>query len=124
LVKHTEIMNRREEEILKIVEYLSEQTSGFEKPKIILIGGYALRAFTSFSRYTRDCDFVLKKSDEWSIERIQKMLSKEMSSEACEKHGTHAFLRCVKLLKPSAKISRFYGRRSQRKNARTSILYH
>jgi hypothetical protein len=27
-------------------------------------------AFTSFSRYARDCDFVLKKSDGWNIDRI------------------------------------------------------
>ena len=58
MVKHAELMNLREEEISKIIEQLSKQTDGFDKPKMILIGGYALRAFTSFSRYTRDCDFV------------------------------------------------------------------
>jgi hypothetical protein len=97
-------MNLREEEISKIIEQLSKQTDGFDNPKLILIGGYALRAFTSFSRYTRDCDFVLKKSDGWNLDKIQKMLSTEMSAEAFEKRGS-GFLRCVKLLKAAAKIS-------------------
>jgi hypothetical protein len=105
LVKYTELMNLREEEISKIIEQLSKQTDGFDKPKMILIGGYALRAFTSFSRYTRDCDFVLKKSDGRNLDKIQQMLSKEMSAEAFEKRDSYGFLRCVKLLKATAKIS-------------------
>jgi len=36
-------MNLREEEISKIIEHLSKQTGGFDNPKMILIGGYALR---------------------------------------------------------------------------------
>jgi len=98
-------MNLREEEISKILEQLSKQTDGFDNPKMILIGGYALRAFTLFSRYTRDCDFVLKKSDGWNLDKIQQMLSKEMSAEAFEKRDSYGFLRCVKLLKAVAKIS-------------------
>ena len=105
MVKHAELMNLREEEISKIIEQLSKQTDGFDKPKMILIGGYALRAFTSFSRYTRDCDFVLKKSDGRNLDKIQQMLSKEMSAEAFEKRDSYGFLRCVKLLKAAAKIS-------------------
>ena len=54
MVKHVELMNLREGEISKIIEHLSKQTGGFDNPKMILIGGYALRAFTSFSQYTRD----------------------------------------------------------------------
>ena len=98
-------MNLREEEISKIIEQLSKQTDGFDRPKMILIGGYALRAFTSFSRYTRDCDFVLKKSDGRNLDKIQQMLSKEMSAEAFEKRDSYGFLRCVKLPKAAAKIS-------------------
>jgi len=105
LVKYIELMNLREEEISKIIEQLSKQTDGFDRPKMILIGGYALRAFTSFSRYTRDCDFVLKKSDGRNLDKIQQMLSKEMSAEAFEKRDSYGFLRCVKLLKAAAKIS-------------------
>ena len=63
MVKHSELMNQREEEIGRLIEYFSKKTEGFENPKIVMIGGYALRAFTSLSRYTRDCDFVLKKID-------------------------------------------------------------
>lgn len=105
MVKHSEIMNLREEEIGRIVEQLSKQTDGFENPKIVLIGGYALRAFTSLSRYTRDCDFVLKKSDGWNLDRIQRLLPKDLSTEAFEKRGSYGFLRCIKLLKVGAKIS-------------------
>lgn len=105
MVKHAEIMNLRELEIGRIIEHLSEQTDGFEKPKMVLIGGYALRAFTSLSRYTRDCDFALQKSEGWTIDQIQKMLAKEMSVEAFEKRDTYGFLRCIKLFKPNVKIS-------------------
>jgi len=105
LVKHVELMNLREQEISKIIELLSKQTSGFDEPKMILIGGYALRAFTSLSRYTRDCDFALQKSDGWDLDKIQMMLSTEMSAETFEKRGSYGFLRCVKLLKAPAKIS-------------------
>ena len=45
MVKHSEIMKLREEEIGKLIEYLSKQSEGFTNPKIVMIGGYALRAF-------------------------------------------------------------------------------
>ena len=108
MVKHSEIMNLREEEIRRIIEQLSKQTDGFENPKIVMIGGYALRAFTSLSRYTRDCDFALKKSDGWNLDRMQKLLPKVLSTEVLEKRDSYGFLRCIKLLKVngrSVKIS-------------------
>ena len=105
MVKHSEIMNLREEEINRIIEQLSKQTDGFENPKIVLIGGYALRAFTSLSRYTRDCDFVLKKSNGWNLDKIRKLLPKDLATEAFEKKDSYGFLRCIKLLKVGVKIS-------------------
>ena len=108
MAKQFEIMNLREEEIGRIIEQLSKQTEGFENPKIVMIGGYALRAFTSLSRYTRDCDFVLKKIDGWNLDKIKKLLPKDLSVETLEKRGDYGFLRCIKLLKVngrSAKIS-------------------
>ena len=107
MVKHTELMNLREVEISRILRRLSDQTSGFENPKLVLIGGYALRAFTSFSRYTRDCDFVLQKNDEnWHLDKLQTLLSKEMCVDTCEKHEVYGFMRCVKTLSEgNAKIS-------------------
>ncbi len=105
MVKHSEIMNLREEEISKIIEQLSKRTDGFENPKIVLIGGYALRAFTSLSRYTRDCDFVLKKSDGWNLDKIQRLLLKDLSTDVFEKRDSYGFLRCIKLLKVGVKIS-------------------
>jgi hypothetical protein len=103
LVKHSEIMNLREEKISRIIEQLSKQTDGFENPKIVMIGGYALRAFTSLSRYTRDCDFVLEKSDCWNLDKMQKLLPKVLSIEAFEKRGSYGFLRCIKLFKVDGK---------------------
>jgi len=108
LVKHSEVMKLREEEISRLIEYLSRQTDGFENPKIVMIDGYALRAFTSLSRYTRDCDFVLKKLNGWNLDKIQKLLPKDLSTEVFEKRDTYGFLRCIRLLKvngKSAKIS-------------------
>ena len=108
MVKRSEVMKLREEEISRLIEYLSRQTDGFENPKIVMIGGYALRAFTSLSRYTRDCNFVLKKLNGWNLDKIQKLLPKDLSTEVFEKRGTYGFLRCIKLLKvngKSAKIS-------------------
>lgn len=108
MVKHFEIMNLREEEISRIIEQLSKQTDGFENPKIVMIGGYALRAFTSLSRYTRDCDFILKKSNGWSLDKIQKLLPRALGIEVFEKRDSYGFLRCIRLLKidgRSAKIS-------------------
>jgi hypothetical protein len=101
-------MKLREEEISRILEYLSKRTDGFENPKIVMIGGYALRALTSLSRYTRDCDFVLKKANGWSLDRIRKLLDKDWSMEVFEKRDICGFLRCVKLLEVdgrSVKIS-------------------
>jgi len=49
LPRAIELMRKREEEILKILTYLSGKTKFFTKPKLILIGGYALRAFIKFS---------------------------------------------------------------------------
>ena len=106
LVKHSEIMNLREEEISRIIEQLSKQTDGFENPKMVMIGGYALRAFTSLSRYTRDCDFVLKKSDGWNLDKIQKLLPKVLSAEVFEKRDSYGFLRCIRLLKIDGRIAK------------------
>jgi hypothetical protein len=101
-------MNVREEEIEKLINHFSKQTNGFENPRIVTIGGYALRAFTTLSRYTRDCDFVLKKSKGWNLDRIQTLLPKDLTIETFEKRDNYGFLRCVKLLQVdsrSAKIS-------------------
>jgi len=71
LVKQIEIMQLREKEIGKLLEYISKKSEGFTKPKIITIGGYALRGHMPFSRYTRDCDFVLKKKNGWHLDSIK-----------------------------------------------------
>lgn len=49
-----ELMKVREEQILKAILYLKEKTEEFSKPRLIMTGGYGLRAFVKFSRYTRE----------------------------------------------------------------------
>lgn len=66
--RHIELMKRREKEILKALLHLSEKTDNFNKPALIMIGSYALRAFISYSRYTRDCDFAFTK-EKWMAYR-------------------------------------------------------
>ena len=101
-------MKRREEEIGKLIELLSQKSDGFTKPKIITIGGYALRAYVPFSRYTRDCDFVVKKENGWHLDKIKRWLPKDVSVETFQKENNHGFLRFIKLSKfdkKSMKIS-------------------
>lgn len=63
MARYIEMVKSKEEEIAKLIELLSKKSSGFNNPKLILIGGYALRAFTTLSRTTRDCDLVLPKKN-------------------------------------------------------------
>ena len=101
-------MNLREEEIFRMVKLISKKSENFTKPKIILIGGYALRAYTPYSRYTRDCDFVIRKQDGWHLDEIKKWLQKEINVEIFEKRDTYGFARFInpfKIGKKSAKIA-------------------
>jgi hypothetical protein len=86
-------MSERELEIGKIVKYLSSKTNKFENPKLVLIGGYALRTYIPFSRYSRDCDFAMKEG----IDRIKKIIPANMTLEAFERKGSFAFMRWVKI---------------------------
>ena len=56
--KHADVMSLREEEIFKLVNFISRKSKNFTNPEIILIGGYALRAYIPYSRYTRDSPFI------------------------------------------------------------------
>ena len=71
--KARDLMKRMEEEISNSLVFLSERTKGFTDPKLTMIGGYALRAFIPFSRFTRDCDFALMKRDGWNVDRIKEI---------------------------------------------------
>jgi hypothetical protein len=92
-------MRKREEEILNSLVLLSEGTKGFKEPELILIGGYALRAFIPFSRFTRDCDFALMKRNGWNLDEIKKILPKGYSIEEEQRHDNYGFLRCIKFVK-------------------------
>lgn len=103
-----DVLKAREEQVRKLIELLGERTNSFEEPKLILIGGYALRAFLPFARDTRDCDFALGKGDPWHIDSLKLWLSRELEIATEEKRADYAFLRCVKLLpvgRPPAKVS-------------------
>jgi len=106
LPKYIDVMRAREEEIAKLIELISRKSNGFEEPKLILIGGYALRAFIPFTRSTRDCDFVLQKKNGWHLDEIKGWFDEDVAIEAFEKKEQSGFLRCIKLIK--------VGRRSVR----------
>lgn len=98
--KAIELMKRRgEEEILSSLLSLSEKAKGFTEPELIMIGGYALRAFIPFSRFTRDCDFAMMKRNGWNIDRIKGFLPEGYLVEEEQKHNDYGFLRCMKSVK-------------------------
>ncbi len=89
-------MKKREKELLTAVKRLSTSTEGFTDPKLVLIGGYALRAFVRFTRFTRDCDFIVRKKDGWNLDRIRLIMPEDYSIEAEERHESYRFMRWVK----------------------------
>jgi len=99
LPKARDLMKRREEEISNSVAFLSERTKGFTDPELMMIGGYALRAFIPFSRFTRDCDFALMKRDGWNVDRIKEILPEGYLVEEEQKRNSYGFLRCIKFVK-------------------------
>jgi len=99
LPKAIDLMKRREEEILSSLLFLSEKTKGFTEPELIMIGGYALRAFIPFSRFTRDCDFALMKRNGWNMDRIKEVLPEGYIVEEEQKRNNYGFLRCIKFVK-------------------------
>ena len=108
MVKYVDVMKVREAEIGKLVKLLAEKSSSFTEPKLVVTGGYALRAFTPFSRSTRDCDFVVRKSSGWHLDLVRRWLPRGVSIETLEKRDVYGYMRWVKLLefgKKSAKVS-------------------
>jgi len=96
LPKHFELMQTREKEVASILRLIEQRSNNFEEPKLILIGGYAMRAFTPYSRATRDCDFAVPKAQGWSIDTINGWMTNGIYVETVEKKETHGFLRWSK----------------------------
>jgi hypothetical protein len=99
-------MNKREEVIAGLIETVSKKSQGFSAPPITTIGGYAMRAFVPFSRYTRDCDFVIPKENGWAIDVISRWFPEEVEIEAFEKHETYGYLRVMDILRIERKTAR------------------
>lgn len=97
--EYVDMMRVREEEIAKLIEFISFKSRGFDEPKLVLIGGYALRAFIPFTRSTRDCDFVLQKRNGWHLDEIRKWFDRDIDIDAFEKKDRSGYLRCIKLIK-------------------------
>ncbi|MBS7611777.1 nucleotidyl transferase AbiEii/AbiGii toxin family protein [Candidatus Bathyarchaeota archaeon] len=93
-----EMMKKREEELLKAILHLSEKSCGFTNPRLLLTGGYALRAFIPFSRFTRDCDFIVRKKDGWNLDDLKAILPEGYSVEKEEKHKDYGFMRWTKFI--------------------------
>lgn len=98
MVSQIDVMKIREKEIARLIDLVRNKSKNFMRPKLILIGGYALRAFIPFSRYARDCDLALRKNG-WHIDTIKDWFGKEMFVEAFEKREDYGFLRCIKQIK-------------------------
>lgn len=103
-----DLMKKREEEILKTIVQMSKITENFRNPKLILIGGYALRAFIKFSRYTRDCDFILKKKNGWHLDNLTDILPQGWRVKELKKRKRYGFMRYIEFIKydePRVKVS-------------------
>lgn len=96
--KHIDMMRLREEEVFSLLEFVSKNTKGFSIPKLITIGGYAIRAYIPFTRYTRDCDFVMRKTNKWQIDVVNKMLSSRIKAEIIEKKEKYGFLKMISII--------------------------
>jgi hypothetical protein len=103
LARYVEIVRAREEEIAKLIEFLSEKSAGFDKPKLVLIGGYGLRAFIPFLRSTRDCDFALKKKDGWHLDKLREWLASLVSVQDFEEREMSGYMRCLKIIEVEGK---------------------
>lgn len=95
----------REEEIAAALDVLAGHTDGFRSPQLVLIGGYALRAYVPLSRSTRDCDFAVRKGEGWLIDSIPAWLPGYQVT-ALDKPGDYGFLRCMKLVRPGGTPAR------------------
>lgn len=95
---HYQIMQMREDELGKLIEFMSEKTNDFTKPKLILIGGYALRKYIPESRFSKDCDFVFKSVEGVDIWAIRGWANKELQIGAFKKEKEYGFIKFKKII--------------------------
>ena len=101
-----DVIRMREDLMAGLIQRVAEKSEGFARPPITIIGGYALRAFIPFSRYTRDCDFVLPKGESWSVDQICDWFPGNLKKATLEKRETYGFLRMVDFLTVGKKSAR------------------
>jgi hypothetical protein len=93
------MMKRREKEILALLTLLSFKSDCFQNPRIVMIGGYALRGYVPFSRYTRDCDFVLERGKEWNLDIIRGWIEHKLNIFSLEKRENWGFMRVIQVIR-------------------------
>lgn len=103
MVNQIDVMRNREEAIAELIDTVSRRSRNFTEPPITTIGGYALRAFVPYSRYTRDCDFVLPRGRDWVIDTVSQWFADDLKVEALEKHETYGYLRMMRPFKMGGK---------------------
>lgn len=89
-------MKIREQRIGELLARLRRKSHGFLRPPMLVIGGYALRAFVPFARYSRDCDLCVAKQEPWAIDQVARWFPR-LTVEAMEKADTFAYLRLTQL---------------------------
>lgn len=86
-------MKQREEGIAKLVALLSRKSASFSKPKMVVIGGYAMRAFVPLSRFSRDCDFAIGRG----LDRVKAWMPEDVRLEAFVRGKGFGFMRWSKV---------------------------
>ena len=54
MARQIDVMRKREELMAGLIRKVAKDSDSFTRPPLTMIGGYALRAFVPFARYTRD----------------------------------------------------------------------
>jgi len=107
-------MKLREERIAELIEAVRRNSHTFKKPRLIVIGGYALRAYVPFARYSRDCDFALSLGKKSNLDKVVQWFP-QLMIEAKEKKGGFGYLRLFELIQAGKQWTPGAGHSSPRR---------
>lgn len=85
-----DLLKRCEEEILNSLLHLLEKIRSFTDSELVMIGGYALRAFINFQDLP-GLRFYLNQKKCWNIDEMKEILPKGYSIEEEQKLGSYDF---------------------------------